>query len=270
MESSSTSGWRKPSSWGWYLNRLKESGTEVIDVHVHMGMMETTGDNATPEFLIRQADLSGTKSMMVTSLKSLKYDMETGNREVYQFQKRYPGRVFGYATISSQRYDKIARNEIRRCFEQYGFKGIKIYSYAAVSIDEPRTVDILKLAAESGAPVLAHSEPKECESLGNKVPEATLIMAHMGNTLLAKGDWNRAIMAAERTPNLYLDISGSPINVPFIEEACERVGANRILFGSDLPLFDARLQIAKVLDADISDDERRLILGGNAKRIAKL
>ena len=259
-----------PPSWGWHKDRLAKAGIEVIDAHVHMGKMQSEGADATPEFLLRQADLSGTKVMFITSLRSLFYDTETGNREAHEVQRRYPGRFVAYATVSSQRFDKSAQREIRHCFDVYGFRGIKIYSYVEVSINEPRTVDILKLAAEYGFPVLAHSEPSECEALGDKVPEATLIMAHMGNTLLAKGDWNRAIMAAERTENVYLDICGSPINVPFLEEACERVGANRIIFGSDLPLFDQRLQIAKVLDAEITDEERRLILGGNIKRLARL
>lgn len=256
--------------WGWHKERLEKAGVEVIDAHVHLGKMQAEGADATPEFLLRQADMSGARLMFISSLKSLFYDAETGNREVYEVQKRYPGRFVAYATVSSQRFDKLALREIRRCFEVYGFRGVKLYSYVEVSINEPRTVDILRLAAEYGFPVLAHSEPKECEALGEKVPEATIIMAHMGNTLLAKGDWNRAIMAAERTGNVYLDICGSPINAPFLEEACARVGAHRIIFGSDLPLFDQRLQIAKVLDAAITDEERRLILSANIKRLAGL
>ena len=41
-------------------------------------------------------------------------------------------------------------------------------------------------------------------------------------------------------------------------------GANKVLFGSDMPLFDVRIDIAKIVTADISDDAKRKVLGLNA------
>ncbi len=44
-------------------------------------------------------------------------------------------------------------------------------------------------------------------------------------------------------------------------------GADRVLFGTDLPFLDPRPQLGRVAFAKISDDEKRLILGLNASRI---
>ena len=45
------------------------------------------------------------------------------------------------------------------------------------------------------------------------------------------------------------------------------VGADRILFGTDLPFLDPRPQLGRVAFAKISDDEKRLVLGLNAARV---
>lgn len=257
------------ASWESCKSRLKDIGC-VVDAHVHMGKMTDLGLDATPEFLVEMAEKSGISVMIVTSFLALWYDMEEGNRQVYEVTLRFPGKVYGYATLSSQRYGPVALRELERCLREYGFRGVKIYSYPEVSINERRTVDVLKVAADFGVPVLAHATPEECAGLSAKVPGVSLIMAHMGNTALARGDWNRAIMIAEECPNVYLDISGSPIDAGFVEEAVERVGADRLIFGSDMPLFDPRVQIAKVLDARITDSDRKLILGETISRLARL
>ena len=41
-------------------------------------------------------------------------------------------------------------------------------------------------------------------------------------------------------------------------------GADRVLFGTDMPLLDARHQIAKVTTANISHEAKRRVLGLNA------
>ena len=55
-----------------------------------------------------------------------------------------------------------------------------------------------------------------------------------------------------------------------IEELVAEVGADRILYGSDMPLVDCRSQIGKIITADIGDDAKHMILGENAKRLLRL
>jgi predicted TIM-barrel fold metal-dependent hydrolase len=43
-----------------------------------------------------------------------------------------------------------------------------------------------------------------------------------------------------------------------------------VLFGSDQPLMDPRVQLGKILTADITDAEKRLVIGGNAQRLLGL
>ena len=50
----------------------------------------------------------------------------------------------------------------------------------------------------------------------------------------------------------------------------EGAGADRVLYGSDMPLMDARMQVGRIVTADISDHAKRQVLGLNAIRILGL
>jgi predicted TIM-barrel fold metal-dependent hydrolase len=45
------------------------------------------------------------------------------------------------------------------------------------------------------------------------------------------------------------------------------VGAEKVLFGSDYPVMSQARVLAEMRTADISEKERELILGGNARRL---
>ena len=46
--------------------------------------------------------------------------------------------------------------------------------------------------------------------------------------------------------------------------------ADRVLYGSDMPLMDPRPQMGKIITAQISADAKRQILGRNAQKLLRL
>ena len=48
------------------------------------------------------------------------------------------------------------------------------------------------------------------------------------------------------------------------------LGADRFLFGSDGPRFLLQPQLEQILALDLTDDERQMILAGNAKRVYRI
>ena len=77
-------------------------------------------------------------------------------------------------------------------------------------------------------------------------------------------------MVAESCKNIILDTCSSTVDMGFVERAVERLGAERIVFGSDVPLFDPWCQLEKVKSAEIDEEDKRLILGENIARILRL
>lgn len=97
-------------------------------------------------------------------------------------------------------------------------------------------------------------------------PKATFVIARMNFD-----HPELAMDAAERFPNLYLETSWQPTET--IAEAVRRIGADRILFGSDWPIMgnNQKVGILRIRDAMdsqmISESDGKKILGGNAEKL---
>ena len=239
----------------------------IVDAHVHIGKSTRLQIDVDGETLVRLADELGIERICCTDLTALFYDMHEGNRLLYGEMQRFPGRILGYATLHSTHFGCAALEEIDRCYHDYGMRGLKIYSSPEMSIAEPAMFPILEKCVELDIPILAHTTPQECEYLLGTVPQAKLIMAHSGAQPFARGDWNRAIMAAQRFENLYLDTTSSTLDSGFLPACVAAVGAHRIVFGTDTPLLDPWAQLAKVRHAGVACGDLEQILGGNILRL---
>ncbi|MCB0997185.1 MAG: amidohydrolase family protein [Acidimicrobiales bacterium] len=85
--------------------------------------------------------------------------------------------------------------------------------------------------------------------------------------------FEEALRCAERTANVILDLTSLSLGPAGVRRAIDAVGAARLTFGTNLysltqPTRSPELEA--VFDADISDVDRRLILGGTARRLLAL
>jgi hypothetical protein len=239
----------------------------LVDGHVHIGKSTRLQIDADGELLVRRADALGIAKICCTDLTALFYDMHEGNRLLFEEMRKFPDRILGYASLHSTRFGRAALDELERCRHDYGMRGLKIYSTPEMSIAEPAMIPILEKCVELDFPILAHTTPQECEYLLGHVPECRFIMAHAGAQPFAKGDWNRAIQAAERFEHLYLDTASSTIDMGFLEACVEALGADRIIFGTDMPLLDPWPQLDKVRQTRVPTKDLAQIMGGNILRL---
>ena len=187
---------------------------------------------------MRQADAAGFDKVFVTETNALNYNMREGNDTLARELRQHPDRLIGYVSVPSPRLGKAAVEEVRRCHEKYGMRGLKLYSLPEASIAEPLTFPLLEVTAQFKMPVLSHITPDEADYLMTHVPAASILMAHMGGHPTAQGDWHRAITVAKKHKNLLLDTASSQIDNGMIEHAVAEVGAERVIFGTDMPLLD--------------------------------
>jgi len=249
----------------------------IIDAHVHIGHFvcsKIVMQNNIESALERAAQL-GVDRIFCTSCTALYYDYEKGDDEIYQGMRKYPDQIFAYATVPSPRHGAKQLDHIRRYFLEKGFHGLKIYSHTQgvgsyesyISITDEYMHPILEFASEYRIPLLAHSTPAQCDDVCRRFPEARLIMAHMGCTQIAHGQWHEAIAVAKRHPNVILDTTSSGMDLGMVEAAVEAIGDERIIWGSDVPLLQIGYNMAKITSAEIPQTSKDKILGKNIARL---
>ena len=168
-----------------------------------------------------------------------------------------------------------AVGELERC-KKLGAKGIKIHSdFQQFNIDDERAIAIYKEAARLKLPILFHvgdkntefSTPKKVRGLLEKLPELTIIAAHMCGYSV----WEEAKEYLIGTP-VYTDTSEALIEMSYCElyELIEKHGVEKVMFGSDFPLWGSRFAFDQIERIGLSENEKTLIYSENAKKVFDL
>lgn len=156
--------------------------------------------------------------------------------------------------------------------------GIKIHPEEHIYPIREHGAELFEFAARHDAIVLAHSGdpnslPADFVPFTDAHPNVRLILAHLGNGGGAAGDPTlqvRAIQAADGN-NVFVDTSSARSILPgLLEWAVDEIGVERILFGTDTPVYCTSIQRARIDHAGIRDDDKIRILSGNAADLFQL
>jgi predicted TIM-barrel fold metal-dependent hydrolase len=246
----------------------------VIDCHAHLAFRQSPdlpGDDA---LVLDAADKLGIDQLCCSVLPKRPATVEgfqAANRVMAAAAKRRPDRFLGYCFVNPE-HQREALDEIRRCVEEFGFIGVKLYNERFCT--DPVVFPIVELAISLGVPILHHaghshykvetqpniSDGGRLAELGNRYPEAKLICAHIGGG----GDWEWTIKALRHAKSVYLDTSGSVIDEAMVDMAVKVLGADRLLFACDMS-FTAG--VGKLRAANLTEEQRTKILGGNMTRL---
>jgi predicted TIM-barrel fold metal-dependent hydrolase len=236
---------------------------EIIDSHAHVDEYEAFGWFDPPEAIIELMDEAGIEKTVVMTYADAPVLNPDALRYLYDACRKYPDRLIPYARINPHAANAAALLE--EAIVDLGMKGLKIHQESVTAATHHGSViRLVKRAAEFDAPVLFHSGdeplslPQQFARLAEEAPEATIILAHMGGY----HHTDDAIRVCERYDNLLVDTSACPYPRK-IKEAIERLGAHRVLFGSDGPGCNPKLELRKVTRLGLSEAERRLVLHDN-------
>jgi predicted TIM-barrel fold metal-dependent hydrolase len=208
--------------------------------------------------------------------------------------KTHPDRLSAFATLHAGAGRDAVIAEVRRAAEDgcCGLGELSPHSQG-FPIDDETWNAVLSLAGDLKLPVTLHVTEAEGRSYPGKIdtppgdfmrmakahPQTTFILAHWGGRLPLNPDLGDDALSLT---NVYYDTAASPlIYSPVVAgEMLMRFGAERVLFGSDYPLFlypDAPEQPSSMRafadefrSADLSEDQRARVLGGNAKWVLGL
>ena len=244
---------------------------EIIDFHGHVGRWDIFEMDDDEGAMIHAMDAVGIDRSCLFNI--FHPDGTTGNDETAAFVERQPERFIGFAYVSPLMAEGMV-HELARAIDLLGFSAIKIYPpYSSWDLTDSIWDPVYAFANERSLALITHTgqevtcQPIQVGEVAGRFPNAQFVIGHSGN---AEPYRTQAIEAAKRNPNVYLETCSTFREPGVVERLVEEAGADRVLFGSDVPLMDPRSQLGKIITADISDDAKRMVLGENARRVLKL
>jgi hypothetical protein len=241
----------------------------IIDVHCHMGRFFSL---SVPVFTVKKMlgcmDNLGIDIACISHHSAITSDYIFGNNLVVEILRKYPKRFLGYCTINPH-YPEDIKAELVRCFSFHGIMGIKLHpSIHQVPVDYKNYHLAYEAADEKHCPVLVHTWGKTAVSeigrIAGMYPNAVFIMAHSGGDVRAM---ENAIDVVNKHKNVYADLAVSRTMEGNVEWLVKEMGANKVLYGSDMPLLDPGPALGRVAMADLDEKDKRKIFGLNIKGI---
>jgi len=193
------------------------------------------------------------------------------NQDTLACVNQYPDRMRGFCFLNPGNPPDLLEEEAVRCLSRSEFIGIKLE--ISTNVRSLKLDPLMKILERFDVPLLQHcwyksvdrysgeSDPSDVADLAKRFPRVKIIMAHLC------GCRERGVEDIADCPNVWIDTSGGQPEAGFIEYAVRRIGARRLLYGSDAPYRDFGCQLAKVREAAISAADRELILWKNAEEL---
>jgi len=171
-------------------------------------------------------------------------------------------------------YTDHALREIERRLDQ-GMIGVKLA--ASRRANDELLDPIAELAGKRGVPILHHvwhhrrkdwpgqeaSDACELRALAERFETTDFLLAHLGGG----GDWAHSLRAVRPVPNIWVDLSGSGVDLDMLHRAIDEVGHERLLWGSDLTMGTAWGKLRYLERMGLSAGAIDAIRFGNACRI---
>lgn len=253
----------------------------IIDVHTHPIFNPDGSNEAAIRDFVAYGRAHGVERMIALG-DVLRYgpspdekQLVTLNDENGWLQELHPDYFHGFCYLNPTLGERAVMRETERCVGKYGFRGIKLEIANNASAACMRHV--AKAAREFGLVVLQHSwsltnigdrqhqsDPDDTTLFARRNPDVRIIMAHL------VGIGFRGVLAAKGLPNLYVDTSGGYPEEGLIEFAVEHLGADHVVFGSDLPIREVSVKVGSILDTRLPAAAKQKILAGNTARLLNL
>jgi len=280
---------------------------KAIDVHVHLNDVETIaaagprgaqmaayfGKEQKPVHVDELADQYRAREMMAVLMNSC--DGTTSgyaavpNDHIAAAVRKHPDVFIGFGAIDPWQ-GKLAQNEIRRCAEELGLKGIGELHGARQHFhpNDARFYPLWEEAAKHDLPILFHTGMlaagagtrggmgfkmkynapiPNLDDVAADFPELTIIAAH------PSWPWaEQSLAICQHKMNYLIDLSGWAPKYwpPSLVHYANSVLQNRVLFGSDWPAIAPERWVEEFEALPFKPEVRQKIMLDNAKRLFKL
>jgi uncharacterized protein len=248
---------------------------EIFDVHTHPVFREHARGPGAVEAFLRRAEAHGIRGLVALGdvlafgRSPTAAQVRRINDETAALVRADPGRVVGFCYLNPTLGEGAVRRETERCAAR-GFRGIKLE--IANNARDACMRPVMREAERLGWVVLQHAwsmtwirqrsyhtDPEDAATLARRFPNVRIIMAHL------TGCGVRGVLAVRDCENLVVDTSGAAPEDGIVRYAVEQLGPRRVLYGSDAPVRDFGVALARITGAGLGADVTRRLLGENAR-----
>jgi predicted TIM-barrel fold metal-dependent hydrolase len=231
------------------------------DCHGHLG--GHAADYHLPDCdldgIVGEMERIGTRRICAFSFTGVTSDETLGNDIIAEAVEKHPDRFVGFTLVNPHRGRDLMLKELERGAKM-GLRGVKLIPHYQGYPEEGPNIDVAcQWAHERKQVILDHNwgSPARMEKLVSSFPDACFITGHL---TLAYAD----IM--KRYKNLF--VCSCPLLGPrACEDAVAAIGADRLMFGSDLQDLPIAWGLGPILFARLPVESKKLILGGNIRRV---
>ncbi len=250
----------------------------VIDMHMHMLDKGLEGAGAHyrmhhggPEGVFELVTRIGYKGGGIMSWNGVvSGDSASGNVTTSRALDVAPKGFWGLATFDTTHYTQAQLREmIPKVYEDPRFIGMKPYLVYGKQYHDPSYDIWWEFGNRHKFYALLHnsaSDLREVLALAPKYPDVRWVIAHAGGSFNMA---DMAIAAMKKYPNIYAEITLTPVHLGIVEYLVAGAGENRIMYGSDLPMRDPRQQMGWVVFSDLPVRIKKKILAENAIEVIR-
>ncbi len=232
--------------------------------------LEGGGMDGTVETLLKQGDKAGISEFVLLPVAIKPDHVRSINNFICEELKKN-NRFYGFGTVHAEMDDLCEEAEY---IINSGLLGIKMHPDTQIfNIDDERLFPLYDMI-KGKLPVIFHtgdkrydySHPARVRRVLDMFPDLEVIAAHFGGYSMQETAYEYL-----KDTNCFFDISSS---LMFMEEGeaekyIHAYGAERMLYGSDYPLWDPEKEVKSFLELKLSDEDFEKIAYKNALRILK-
>ncbi len=244
----------------------------VVDCHGHLGThvgMYIPAEGR-PEPLVAEMDRLGVQTLCLSHCLGIGPDYREGNRLACEAAVAFPGRIAVYLAWNPHSRPAAALANLEELAPRPGVVGIKLHTgHHQVVASDPRYLPAYEFARSHRMMVLCHTwgvvDVLGIEGMVKRFPTVPVVIGHSGGYEFAA--IYEALRVARENENAWLDLCLSGMFEGVVETFVKEAGARKVLFGSDIPFMDGRANLGRVVFARIADNDKELILRGNARQL---
>ncbi len=242
--------------------------TKIIDSNAYLGSWPYWRiDTKTAAQLSKYLSLNRVSGALISSLRSVFYDAEEGNKQVLAACEKYPKQLYGLATLTpyfkkkgagAQGLKSGALRGIRIYPVEHGFRlnyATKVYELAE-ELDVPVVIPQRLLMSWAFPEVSVDAVIATAE----QNPKVTFVFSTFNYDAMG------AVLSGQFPRNLLAETSGLQL-VEGVEMLVDSLGVDKVMLGTALPIQYPQAGIKKVLHAKLSKKEMEAVTWRNAARV---